>query len=660
MYRRKLILGIAAFFAATVLAVGAAVLAAGAIESRAERHVARALAGAGLSWARVSANGLIVEVSGTAPSEAARFRAMAVAGTVVAPTRITDAMEVTPARALSAPRFSLELLRNDDGVSVIGLVPARWEYGDRFESLREIVGDGDVADMLQTADFAIPGGWGAAVDYALVALRMLPRSKISVSPGLVEISAISDSPQQRQDLEAQLRRAVPDTLDVSIDISAPRPVIAPFTMRFVIDDAGPRFDACSAETDRGRDRILRAARAAGAATQPDCRLGLGAPSPRWPDAAVLAIEALSALGHGTVTISDVDISLIAAETVAQDQFDRIVGDLLNRLPEVFSLKAVLTEPEIRPASDQGPPQFSATLDATGRTEIRGRLVDDRMRDAVEAFAKARFGAESVYVGTRLDEGLPPGWGVRVLAGLSALSELHEGELVVQADRVDLRGRSGSPDARAEITRLLSGQLGQGAAFRVAVAYDPALDPATALPRPADCVRRANEVLAGGEVTFAPGSADLDLTARRALSDLAAVLRDCGTVEMEIGGHTDSQGRAETNMTLSQRRAEAVLRALRDLRVPVGNLVAQGYGASQPIADNATEAGRIANRRIEFRLLQAESDVADSDAAPEAAAADTGGEQPEMVAPPADDAYDSAAPAAITQRPQRRPAERAAP
>jgi OmpA-OmpF porin, OOP family len=72
--------------------------------------------------------------------------------------------------------------------------------------------------------------------------------------------------------------------------------------------------------------------------------------------------------------------------------------------------------------------------------------------------------------------------------------------------------------------------------------------------------------------------------------------------MEIGGHTDSQGSEGMNERLSQERADAVLNAIMARRVLTSNLTAKGYGEAKPIADNGTEAGREANRRIEFRLI----------------------------------------------------------
>ena len=78
--------------------------------------------------------------------------------------------------------------------------------------------------------------------------------------------------------------------------------------------------------------------------------------------------------------------------------------------------------------------------------------------------------------------------------------------------------------------------------------------------------------------------------------------------MEIGGHTDSQGRETMNQKLSQSRAEAVRTALAARRVLTVNLTAKGYGEEIPIADNGTEDGREANRRIEFKLILPEEDA----------------------------------------------------
>jgi OOP family OmpA-OmpF porin len=101
--------------------------------------------------------------------------------------------------------------------------------------------------------------------------------------------------------------------------------------------------------------------------------------------------------------------------------------------------------------------------------------------------------------------------------------------------------------------------------------------------------------------FTPASAEIATTARPVLDELAAILSNCPAMQMEIGGHTDSQGSEGGNQSLSQARAEAVLMALQGRRVDVSGMTATGFGEAQPIADNGSEAGREANRRIEFVL-----------------------------------------------------------
>jgi len=71
----------------------------------------------------------------------------------------------------------------------------------------------------------------------------------------------------------------------------------------------------------------------------------------------------------------------------------------------------------------------------------------------------------------------------------------------------------------------------------------------------------------------------------------------------LAGHTDNEGSASHNETLSEWRAETVVIWLKERRVDVGRLVPQGFGATQPVADNATANGRALNRRVEVALAK---------------------------------------------------------
>jgi OmpA-OmpF porin, OOP family len=603
---------VGAALVATLVAWGATVL----VEKISKRVVTSRLLSDGITYAQVEADGLQIVVSGTAPNEAARYRLINLVGSVVEASRIRDEMEVTAVKAVAAPRFSVEMLRNDDGIQLIGLLPEAAEVDQITTSAQALTPAIPLSDMIETAAYPAPEGWEDALTYGMDALKLLPRSKISVAADGVAITAIAASEAEKRRLEAQLNSAKPAGLTVKIDISAPRPVLTPFTLRFVKDAEGSRFDACSADTEAARNKILAAATAVGVEGPADCTVGLGVPTPRWADAVVLGIKSVTSLANATLTFSDADVSLLVGSDVSQDDFDHVVGDLENGLPAVFSLKSTL-EKKVSGAA-QGPAEFTAVLaPETHRIELRGRLTDVMLRDAVENFSKAEFGSDKVYIGTRLDPDLPDGWPLRVLAGLQALSELDNGKLLVRADTVEIKGITGSTSGKVRISQILSEKLGQGKTFKVDVRYDKELDPLASLPTPAECVAAADAVLAKGQITFKPGSAEIDAAAEAVMKALAEALKRCGPVKLEVGGYTDSQGSEEGNRALSQARAEAVVLGLQGRQTDIEGMVAMGYGEANPIADNGTEAGREANRRIEFKLIGA----AAAAAKPEAAAAD---------------------------------------
>lgn len=99
-------------------------------------------------------------------------------------------------------------------------------------------------------------------------------------------------------------------------------------------------------------------------------------------------------------------------------------------------------------------------------------------------------------------------------------------------------------------------------------------------------------------SFASGSATLTPAALSSLNKLAALIRN-GQGSIRIEGFTDSQGTDLANLALSQRRANAVMVALRAGGVSAARMKATGKGKVQPVADNGSAAGRARNRRVEI-------------------------------------------------------------
>lgn len=602
----SIVITTAAFLVAAALSVVAARIAVQTVEDTSVRAVRLALTERGNDWAQVLGDGLQVIIEGTAPTESIRFRALSIAGGIVDASRVIDNMTVPDATDLTPPGFAIEILRGDSGVSLIGLIPAETDRAALAADITRRAGGAEVTDLLEQADYPMPEGWRRSVTYALRALALLPRAKLSIEPGRVTITAIADSADQKRRLESELARTLPEGVSLSLTINAPRPVITPFTLRMIIDDGGARLDACNADTPEAQSQIIAAATRAGVTRQIACPLALGVPSRDWGAATARAIEALAQLGGGTLTFSDTDATLIAAEGTDPALFDRIVGELSNALPDAFALDATL--PVGADPAAEGPAEFSATLSPEGLVQLRGRVPDAVINSTVENFARARFGRDRVTMGTRIVADLPAGWSVRILAGVEALSRLSNGAVVVQPDLITVRGNTGNEAASADITRLLIEKLGQQAQFRIDVTYVEALDPIAGLPSPEECLTQITVVTRDRKITFDPGSATLSTETIPVVDDIAEILRRCADLRIEIAGYTDSQGRDEMNLRLSQQRADAVLAALRARRVPVASFAATGYGEADPIADNSTEAGREANRRIEFRLITPEPAV----------------------------------------------------
>lgn len=110
-------------------------------------------------------------------------------------------------------------------------------------------------------------------------------------------------------------------------------------------------------------------------------------------------------------------------------------------------------------------------------------------------------------------------------------------------------------------------------------------------------------LTDSDLSFPIGKANLPDREIPVLDRLASLLAQHQTLTARVEGHTDSAGRDEVNLALSQERADAVKQALVGRGASAQRIEAVGYGESRPIADNGTRAGRDRNRRIEVYLIE---------------------------------------------------------
>jgi outer membrane protein OmpA-like peptidoglycan-associated protein len=117
-------------------------------------------------------------------------------------------------------------------------------------------------------------------------------------------------------------------------------------------------------------------------------------------------------------------------------------------------------------------------------------------------------------------------------------------------------------------------------------------------------QRGSVITLSGSVLFRTNQAALLPGAQTRLDDVATALMSAKERTVVVEGHTDSRGKPDANLALSQRRAEAVRSYLVSRGYPAEKIEARGIGQERPIAENASAEGRANNRRVEIVVQRA--------------------------------------------------------
>jgi OOP family OmpA-OmpF porin len=114
-----------------------------------------------------------------------------------------------------------------------------------------------------------------------------------------------------------------------------------------------------------------------------------------------------------------------------------------------------------------------------------------------------------------------------------------------------------------------------------------------------CQQLFSDLLSKGKIRFESGRDTINADSAGLLDRLIETALRCPNVNIEIAGHTDSDGEGGFNQTLSEKRAQAVTDFLVKAGLPANRFTAIGYGSTQPVASNDTDEGKAQNRRIDF-------------------------------------------------------------
>ena len=336
-----------------------------------------------------------------------------------------------------------------------------------------------------------------------------------------------------------------------------------------------------------KGRLLEAARANLGSVEVVDRTNLsrGAP-PRFDNAALLLLDQVGKLKDGKITLSDTKVSLsgMARELGGREA----IAAALKNLPEGFSVAAndVKAPPYI----------FQAYKDpVAGTLTLTGNAPDTSLHAALVAAAGRKFFAEKVVDNLKESVGAPAGFASAVVPALGALSRLSTGTLVVSDREVQLSGDALYESAAGQIRAGLGKDFPPGWQFKPEISVKPAAAPVDATV----CQQLFAELLGKARIRFESGKADIVADSAGLLDRLIETALRCPNTNIEISGHTDTDGDEAANQGLSEKRAQAVADYLVKAGLPANRFSAVGYGSTQPIAGNDTDQGKAQNRRIDF-------------------------------------------------------------
>jgi OOP family OmpA-OmpF porin len=343
----------------------------------------------------------------------------------------------------------------------------------------------------------------------------------------------------------------------------------------------------SAPLPASKGRLMEASRAnlGGVEVVDRMSLSRGAP-PRFDNVALLLLDQIGKLKDGKITLTDTKVNLsgMARELGGREA----IAAALKNLPEGYSVAA---------NDIKAPPYiFQAYKDPVAVTlTLTGYVPDNNVHAALVAAAGRKFFSEKVVDNLKASVGAPNGFANAVVPALGALSRLSTGTLVVSDREVKLSGDALYEAAANQIRAGLGKDFPQGFQFKPEISVKPAAAPVDATV----CQQLFADLLGKARIRFESGKADIVADSAGLLDRLIETALRCPTVNIEISGHTDTDGEEATNQTLSEKRAQAVTDYMVRAGLPANRFLPVGYGSAQPIAGNDTDEGKAQNRRIDF-------------------------------------------------------------
>jgi outer membrane protein OmpA-like peptidoglycan-associated protein len=528
-------------------------------------------------------------VSGVA-ADAAAYREARVALQKSLPQQVVlGPVDILPARA---DPFVWSANFDGSGVSISGFVPNEVVHELLVTSVKATLPGIPIEDKVAIAS-GEPPGFAEAAGFAITALDRLSRGGVTLDGLKLDVGGVAKSVDDYEAVVADLAGPLPEGVQVVAADITPAPV-SPYGWRGERTD-GRVILAGYVPNPQARAEVVAAARSLFGADAIDdrVRVASGEPKMDWVGAIKFALSQLAGLSHGSVELGEKTYA-IEGEAATSDTYAAISSAARGALPASLDVtRAEVAPPKASP--------YRFTAERKGPTLlVAGNVPSDAAHQQILAAIHRKFGAEAVDDRLTFASGEPEDYVSAVTASLQALARMAGGSVELEDREIRLAGSAYYDTAAVEIPDTLASDIPEGftvAQKAVMVRQD---DPPVTADRCRDLLQAA---LKASQISFDGTKATLASDGLGVVDRVAAAVVRCPGTGVEIGAHSDNEGSASRNRDLTQARAETIAEYLVSAGIERERLTAVGYGETKPIADNGTEQGKAANRRIEFTVTE---------------------------------------------------------
>ncbi len=262
------------------------------------------------------------------------------------------------------------------------------------------------------------------------------------------------------------------------------------------------------------------------------------------------------------------------------------------------------------AQESNPVEFSALDPAhfsiefrRGQVLLKGFTSSVAHEQALALLAAEKFDTTDIHLDFKPLVVPPTAWSQVTLSLVAAVATTRAADATASEQRIQLRGITDDSSAwAASLDSLRAASADDVLVDAEVVVLEP-------LPAVAELCQRVFSRVGSESVNFRQSSANIRTSSHATLDAIVSIAYDCSETSIAITGHSDASGYEMHNQHLSLQRAQAVADYLASRGVSHDRLLVTGVGSSLPIADNSSASGRNLNRRIEFKMLPAETQAA---------------------------------------------------